>query len=214
MGLRGLLILCVLAISATAASAQRGEAPPALADDPVPSTDMKARKLFQAGRLAYREGQFDTAVENFRAAYELSPRAGLLFNLGMAAERARRDQEALQAYESYLKQEPEAHNRSYVESRIEFLREVLADDEAAAEGAADGTAEAGETRPGPAAAVAPDPAADSEGDGGSLLSRWWFWGAIGVGVAALTTTVIVASSGEDDPIRGDVGGVVTTLRRP
>src|SRR5204863_122677 len=49
----------------------------------------------------------------------------LLFDIGSAAERLRRDDEAMRAYQQYLDTLPNAPNREYVESRIVFLREQL-----------------------------------------------------------------------------------------
>lgn len=220
MRLLGYLVCLSISLS-TLALAAPARAQEAAAGSSKADRDAKARQLFEAGRIAYEEGLFDNAVENFRAAYKLSGRTALLYNLGMAAERARLDEEALQAFETYLANNPSAQNRGYVEQRIAFLREAIAEREAkaAADAEAARAEAAAEDEPtpqaAPTAALAPDPEyqgpSDTAEDKG-LLSKWWFWTAVGVGAAAITTGIILATSGEDDPIRGDIGGTITTLQ--
>lgn len=65
-----------------------------------------ARELFQRGRGAYETGDFEGAVEAWRAAYELDPRPLLQFNLAQAYERLGRLQESLDAYERFLAAAP------------------------------------------------------------------------------------------------------------
>lgn len=159
--------------------------------------DEKARQLFAAGVAAYSEGHYENALENYRLAFELSDRPQLLFNIGIAAERLRRDQEAFDAFTSYLERLPEADNRSFVEERLAVLRHAL-----------DATAAPSPPQSAPAAAIAATP--NEQADSGGILTKWWFWGIVGVAAVAVTTTVIVASSGPDYQ-SGDVGGTVTTL---
>ena len=179
--------------------AAEAPAEPAVTPEEQAEKDRKARQLFEAGRLAYGDGYFSKAYENFRLSYELSQRHALLFNLGMAAERARLDAEALDAFEAYLRHIPNAQNANYVRGRIAFLRDKKQESEPAAPEA---------LQPGPAAATAPDQA---PGDDSGLVGKWWFWGAIGAGAALATVTVVLVASGDGEPVRGDVGGVVATL---
>jgi tetratricopeptide (TPR) repeat protein len=96
---------------------------PARADD---SVDQEARALYEAGKLAFEEGRFENALGHFERAFELSGRPRLLYNIGTAADRLRKDDVALAAFERYLTALPEAPNRSAVEARIEVLRAQLA----------------------------------------------------------------------------------------
>ena len=89
------------------------------------STDSEARGLFEAGRAAFDGGRFAEALEHFEAAYELSNRPRLLYNIGHAAERLRDDRRALEAFEEYLRRMPEVENRPSVEARVRALREHL-----------------------------------------------------------------------------------------
>ena len=128
--------------------------------------DDEARGLFLAGRAAFDQGRYEDALDRFREAHRLSGRPELLYNIGQAADRLRRDREALEAFEGYLEQTPsDAPNRSIAQNRVDFLREQLARREAATpartsgdgasgDGAADGDA-------------ADDRAADGAGDDGA-----------------------------------------------
>lgn len=148
-------------------------------------SDEEARALYSAGEIAYNEGRFQSALDYFQRAYELSSRPALLYNIGSAAERVRQDDVALAAFERYLAEMPEAPNRPAVEARIQILRTAIAEREAReareaataqSAGAADGTdqAEAPE-------ADGAEPTGDSSG---SSVVPWIVVGAGGA-VAAL-----------------------------
>jgi len=104
---------------------------PVRAQEPDPR-DTEARRLFEAGESAFSDGRYEDALERFRDAHELSHRPRLLYNIATAAERLRRDREALEAYEAYLAALPDAHNRREVEARIRILQETLATTDASA----------------------------------------------------------------------------------
>lgn len=110
-----------VALSATTLSAQ----------DAPSADDREARGLFEAGREAFAAARYDRALEYFRQSYALSSRPALLYNIGQSADRLRRDQEALDAFEQYLQRVPDSAQRSTVEARIAFLRGALANHAAA-----------------------------------------------------------------------------------
>lgn len=83
--------------------------------------DTQARAHYQTGERAYREGRFADAIEAFRQAHELSGRPELLFNIGQAADRLDDHAAAGEAFEAYLRERPDAPNRSYVEGRLSVL---------------------------------------------------------------------------------------------
>lgn len=95
------------------------------------AADAEARARFEAGRAAMAAGRIEDALTDFRRAYELSHRPELLYNVAIAADRLRRDEEALSAFERYLAEmPPDVENRAAVESRIAVLRETIAEEEA------------------------------------------------------------------------------------
>jgi tetratricopeptide (TPR) repeat protein len=114
---RWLVLLAVLAFAVPVAAQELPE---------EGSEDDQARGLFLAGKAAYDGGRYEDALEHFQRAYDLSARPGLLYNLGATAERLRLDRQALDAFERYLAEMPDAPNRPQVERRIALLRDAIA----------------------------------------------------------------------------------------
>lgn len=173
-------------------------------------SDEEARALYSAGEIAYNEGRFQSALDYFQRAYELSSRPALLFNVGSAAERVRQDDVALAAFERYLAELPDAPNRAAVEARIQILRSAIAEREAreAREAAA---AEAAAAEAARGAADAPVDADEPSESGGSSVVPWIMVGA-GGGVAALGAVFVGlgykdAGSVEDAPQGSDWSSV-------
>lgn len=138
-------------------------AAPALAQE----HDEEAHGLFAAGAAAFESGRYEEALEYFQHAYALSPRPALLYNLGQAADRARRDDVALDAFRRYLDATPDAPNRAEIEGRVRVLERAVAEHTSAepptagtpTEGAHDMTDTAPPISPTPPPAVALDPVA-------------------------------------------------------
>jgi len=84
--------------------------------------DEQARAHFNTGSVAFSAGRFADALDEFKKSYALSHRPVLLYNVGVAADRLRRDQEALEAFDQYLREVPQAPERAEVEARIVVLR--------------------------------------------------------------------------------------------
>jgi len=194
------------------------------AQDAPTSHDDEARALFEAGRVAYSDGRFEAALGHFRNSYELSGRPRLLYNIGSAADKLRRDQQALEAFEAYLAQVPDADNRNEVAARIEVLRAQLRAHPTTAnattgvatpsEAAAAGTP----ANTGGAAVVGVGDAGDRpRDDDGSILSEWWFWTLIGAAIAGGVLIAVLAATSGDSTAElrtGTEGGVHFTLEMP
>lgn len=153
--------------------------------------DEDARVVFQAGREAYARGDYESALEAFRQAYEMSNRPELLFNIGQTADRLRRDREARDAFDAYLENVPDAANRVEVEARLRVLREDIARDDALRAQAASSPSEP------------------------PLVEQWWFWTLIGVAVAGAGVGIGFAVGSREElapPTPGDV--VVIALELP
>ena len=80
---------------------------------------------FLAGKAAYGDARYEDALRHFKRAYELSKRPVLLFNIGQAADKLRRDREALDAFKAYLEQVPGGEGQREAESRVRVLERVL-----------------------------------------------------------------------------------------
>jgi tetratricopeptide (TPR) repeat protein len=173
------------------------------AEDAQASRDEEARARFEAGRLAYASSRYADALSEFEHAYELSGRPELLYNMGQCFDRLRRDADAIETFERYLRELPAASNRIEVETRLEVLR-------AAARERAVVT-----LSPELLTTEAPPPAA------GGVETEWWFWAALGGGAlvvgAVVAILVATTSTTSTDPLyAGDVGpgGIVVALEGP
>ena len=85
----------------------------------------QAKKDFMAGTRAYGAGDFETALQRFQRAYELTGSPDLLYNIATVSDRMRLDEQALEAYHGYLQARPESADREHVESRISAIEEAL-----------------------------------------------------------------------------------------
>jgi Flp pilus assembly protein TadD len=181
-GVRLGFVALLLTAGASHAQAQVG------ADPQARGSDAQARVLFDEGRAAFEAGRYEDAERAFRHAHELSPRPELLYNLALALDRLRRDEETLTAFRAYIEADPTSPHRPSVEARIAALERVVA-------------ARARE---------------EEERDSGSLWWLWAGLGAFAVGAAIVIA--IVATSGDDfeqrPPVPGDDGLIVEALWSP
>ena len=93
----------------------------------------RAAELFEASAEAYRTGGFAEAARLLEEAYALHPLPVILYNLARAYESDGEYARAIQAYERYLADDPDASDRGAIERRIETLRaQVALAEEAAA----------------------------------------------------------------------------------
>ena len=126
LGIRvfGVAWVALLIGLAGGALAPVAHAQPANGDEPAPSTneDEAARLLFMSAREAFAAGDYERALQGFQQAYDLSQRPALLYNIGTALDRLRRDEEALAIFEQFLREDPETPNRAEIESRVRQLR--------------------------------------------------------------------------------------------
>jgi tetratricopeptide (TPR) repeat protein len=106
-----LLIFLALSTAPSLALAERG------------SRADQARAHSEAGQAAFDDENYEEAIHEFRAAYELVPEPMLLYNIAVAYERMERLDDAVEHYEEYLREEPEADNAAEVNRRLERLNE-------------------------------------------------------------------------------------------
>ncbi len=92
--------------------------------------DAAAREYFERGREAFEQANYEGALVFFRHAYRLSGRPALQYNIGVAADRLQREQEALEAFQHYLEETESPTREGEVRGRIEALQESIAEKEA------------------------------------------------------------------------------------
>lgn len=90
----------------------------------------RARRAFDLGTKAYEAGEFPQALGYFKRSYRLTKSPDLLYNIATVADRMRLDEDALEAYEGYIKARPKSADREHVQGRIRVLRKKIAEREA------------------------------------------------------------------------------------
>ena len=113
---RTLAALLVLSLAAPAAAQTTSDHDLALA-------------LFKHSDEAYKRGDFRGAVNDLEKAYSLEPVPVLLYNLGRAYEGLGETKKAIDAYERYLKAQPEAEDRGAIQQRLVTLHREAAREE-------------------------------------------------------------------------------------
>ncbi len=132
-----------LAASATASAQSADESDEAEASSPS-ALDDRARAHFVLGRSQYDGGEYAASIEQFEAAFEISGRSALLFNLYQAHHRNGDLAEAIDYLDRYLASDAQVTDadRTTLTARLENLRAQKAEEDAAA--AARAEAEAAE----------------------------------------------------------------------
>jgi hypothetical protein len=87
------------------------------------ASNAEAKKRFTEGNERYARGDYEAAVESFRAAIAADPKLpGPYRNLGLAYRALNRCSDALPVYERYLELKPESRFTERVRREIEFCR--------------------------------------------------------------------------------------------
>jgi hypothetical protein len=97
----------------------------ARAADASPSAAGSAKAHFKLGRTHYQLGEYRDALVEFKEAYRLKQDASFLFNIAQCHRQLEEYAEAIKLYGSYLREAPDAPNRSEVERFIREMREAL-----------------------------------------------------------------------------------------
>ncbi len=89
--------------------------------------DAAAREYFERGRSSFEQADYEGALVYFRHAYRLSGRGELQYNIGVAADRLQREEEALEAFRRYLEETESPAREIEVRERIHALEESIAE---------------------------------------------------------------------------------------
>jgi len=120
--------------------------------------DVRARELAESAQRHFDLGEYEEAIAEYREAYQLSPRPGLLYNLAQAFRLQGDCLTATRMYRNYLRLEPDSKMRALVEQHLATLAECAAQREAAGASAAiDEGSEGIEEPPPPEPEIAPPP---------------------------------------------------------
>ena len=91
-----------------------------------------AKALFAEGNQHYNLGEFAPALELYKRAYRAKPLAAFQFNIAQCYRKLGQHQEAINMYQAYLAEVPEAQNKPLVESLIKESQDKLAAEHEAA----------------------------------------------------------------------------------
>jgi tetratricopeptide (TPR) repeat protein len=98
---------------------------------PLPSAEDRRRavELFEQSRHLLRAGEFEEAREHLIEAYALYPQAALRVALARAYDGAGDTAHAIEHYDGYLEEDPDAPDRGEIETRLEELRAQLREEQ-------------------------------------------------------------------------------------
>jgi tetratricopeptide (TPR) repeat protein len=88
-----------------------------------PENLQKAKAYFDAGVVAYDQGKYEVALQEFQHAHAMSHSAALYFNMAACEEHMDHFQAASLLLRQYLIEKPEADDRANVELRVKSLEE-------------------------------------------------------------------------------------------
>ena len=92
-------------------------------DTASPEGQYEARMA--AGRGAYSKGDYEGAIEEFKAAFDLKASTGALYNIAKSYEKMARYEEAIDYFQQYLDLEPTASDRADIEESIRRLKKTI-----------------------------------------------------------------------------------------
>ena len=97
----------------------------------TPQTKEEARSAFKQGDDAFKAGEFEIALKDFKHAYELSHLGELLFDIALCYRALGNWAEARDYYERYLTEVPNGKSRELAVQQLAEVKQKLAEAEAA-----------------------------------------------------------------------------------
>jgi tetratricopeptide (TPR) repeat protein len=151
-----------------------------------------ARAHHEQGRLQYSLGRFETAISEFRKAYELRADPAFLYDIAESYRSLGSPERAVFFYRRYLTTHPNPPNRPQVEAQIARIEPTIPPgDPVGPTGrrlSSSDRASSGASAPLFSRELSPD--SDRK-----LYRTWWFWAAVGTLAAVGATVAIVGFGG-------------------
>lgn len=117
----------------------------------------EAKVHYDQGTVHFNLDEWPQAIQEFKAAYRLVPDAIFLYNIAQCHRKMGDGAEALSFYKKYLRERPDAPNRSEVEKRIDELEAAQAAQSKSREAPPAGLAPPNLPAPPPTAAAPSEP---------------------------------------------------------
>lgn len=89
------------------------------------TSDAKYQARIDNGKKAFARGDYDAAIQEFKAAFDIKPTSAVLFNIAKSYERLSRYEEAIDFYKQYLDLDPNSPDRTDVEEQIRRLQKSI-----------------------------------------------------------------------------------------
>jgi tetratricopeptide (TPR) repeat protein len=120
-----ILVLCAMTLTATAAPRKGGGGKARPAKGAV-SKKREAKKHLDAATKAHEAEQFDVALTELQAAYELDPQPDTMYAIGQVQVKLNNCPEAIMAYEKFLESNPGPEPAALANEKITTCRAELA----------------------------------------------------------------------------------------
>ena len=102
---------------------------PGVADEPSGDKSdpqlQRAMRAYEAGQASYNMAKYEEALGHFQEAASLYGSPDFQYNIGLCYEKLDKFEEAVRAFETYLRAKPDANDRAQVEDRIVRLKERM-----------------------------------------------------------------------------------------
>jgi tetratricopeptide (TPR) repeat protein len=199
--------LCVCAAAPALAQTAASDAAPAAAS---PAAAPRTPKEYISRATQYfGAGEYDKAIDDYRAAYQLKQLPTLLFNIAQAQRKAGRYAEALATYERFLKDDPKSSLVPEAEAQATAMRARIEAEKATAEREAAERLARQRVEEAEALAKAREEErkkaeaalllATTQKDKKPVYKKWWFWTIIGGVVVAGAVVGGLAAAGVIGP---------------
>jgi hypothetical protein len=191
-----------------------------------------AKQHYLNGAKAYEEGDFQRAVDEYRASYDLSRRPLLLYDLGQAYRKLGNNELSLHSYQQFLVRSTEGRDQEYRESavvQVKQLEALLAEQRKVKTAPPDGVTSPEPEKPVKTPSEPPPPvekpapiavtppvvekppvviARDATPVHVPVYKRWWFWTILGgVIVAGAIVGIAVALTQPSPSFNANLGTV-------
>lgn len=83
----------------------------------------KAEEIYGQAVESYKQKEYDTALEGFKEAYNLSGKSAILYNLAICHEKLDQTDHAIAYYELYLEENPDVEDAEAVSQKVAFLKD-------------------------------------------------------------------------------------------